>query len=338
MAIKVIYDNEMAAEIEPSLLDELLNPYKIKKFLRSDGWATVGIDPIRSRKEPEKYSGPERRGFGNYEDLFSNPRKDISSKEVCVWDKNRHLVSTCNFQTLFESAPGLMLVLNPQLKIAAVSDMYLTATMTKREDIIGRDLFEVFPDNPDDPDASGVKNLGASLMRVLHKKIPDVMPVQKHYIRRPSEEGGGFGERYWSAVNTPVLDKNRKILYIIHRIEDVTEYVKFKLEGIEADLKNGELLSRLVRMESEIFNKTKEIAEVNKRLRQMVEEKELILKEVHHRVKNNMMTISTILKLQSQFTKDQKVKDVLNESGNRIKSMQIIYDKLNYSSDFQVGS
>lgn len=54
-----------------------------------------------------------------------------------------------DFQALFESAPGLYLVLTPALTIVAVSDAYLKATMTKREEILGRRLFEVFPDNPD---------------------------------------------------------------------------------------------------------------------------------------------------------------------------------------------
>ena len=71
-----------------------------------------------------------------------------------------------DFRTLFESAPGLYLVLTPDLTIVAASDAYLHATMTKREDIVGRKLFDVFPDNPDDPQATGVRNLRASLGRV----------------------------------------------------------------------------------------------------------------------------------------------------------------------------
>ncbi len=64
-----------------------------------------------------------------------------------------------DFQALFESAPGLYLVLTPALTIVAVSDAYLKATMTKREEVLGRGLFEVFPDNPDDPTATGVRTI-----------------------------------------------------------------------------------------------------------------------------------------------------------------------------------
>ena len=72
-----------------------------------------------------------------------------------------------DFRALFEGAPDLYLVLTPDLKIVAVSEAYLRATMTTRDDIVGRGLFDVFPDNPHDPAATGVSNLNASLQRVL---------------------------------------------------------------------------------------------------------------------------------------------------------------------------
>jgi PAS domain-containing protein len=100
-----------------------------------------------------------------------------------------------DFRSLFESAPGLYLVLAPDFMIVAASDAYLRATMTRREEILGRVLFEVFPDNPDDPDATGVSNLRDSLERVLQNRVADVMAVQKYDIRRPDSEGGGFEER-----------------------------------------------------------------------------------------------------------------------------------------------
>jgi len=56
-----------------------------------------------------------------------------------------------DFRALFESAPGLYLVLDPEFTIVAASDAYLAATMTKRDEIVGRGIFDVFPDNPNDP-------------------------------------------------------------------------------------------------------------------------------------------------------------------------------------------
>jgi PAS domain-containing protein len=104
---------------------------------------------------------------------------------------------------LFESTPGRSLVLSPDLVIVAVSDAYLDATMTVREEIIQRGIFDVFPDNPDDPGATGVRNLESSLQRVLRERVADTMPLQKYDIRRPRAEGAEFEERYWAPVNMP---------------------------------------------------------------------------------------------------------------------------------------
>src|SRR5687767_10394252 len=90
-----------------------------------------------------------------------------------------------DFRTLFESAPGLYLVLTPDFVIVAASDAYLRATMTTRETVLGRGIFDVFPDNPADPSATGAARLRASLERVLRDGAADVMPVQKYDIRRP---------------------------------------------------------------------------------------------------------------------------------------------------------
>jgi PAS domain-containing protein len=164
-----------------------------------------------------------------------------------------------NFQRLFESVPGLYLVLTPTFYIIAVSDAYLSATMTEREKILGRHLFEVFPDNPNDPRATGVANLKESLKKVLRFRKPDAMAVQKYDIRRPMSEGGGFEERYWSPVNSPVFDKADEVSCIIHRVEDVTEFVRLKQARTEESRFTEELRKRAENMESEIFIRAREI-------------------------------------------------------------------------------
>jgi PAS domain-containing protein len=122
------------------------------------------------------------------------------------------MTPTLDFQALFQSSPGLYLVLSRQFEIIAVSDAYLCATLTDREAIVGRGLFDVFPDNPDDRAADGVRKLRASLQRVLEHKIPDTMPIQKYDIRRPESEGGGFEERHWRPTNSPVLASDGSVL------------------------------------------------------------------------------------------------------------------------------
>jgi signal transduction histidine kinase/DNA-binding response OmpR family regulator len=173
-----------------------------------------------------------------------------------------------DFRVLFESAPNLYLVLTADLNIVAVSDGYLQATKTQREAILGKHLFEVFPDNPDDPEATGVRTLRASLERVLASRAADTMAVQKYDIRRPEAEGGGFEVRHWSPINTPVLAADGSVRYIIHKVEDVSEFVRLKALGNEQARLNQELLGRAEQMESEIFLRAQQIQEANARLRQ----------------------------------------------------------------------
>lgn len=162
-----------------------------------------------------------------------------------------------DFRLLFDSAPGLYLVLTPDLRIVAVSNNYLAATMTRREDLLHRGIFDVFPDNPDDPDATGVRNLRESLDRVVQLRVPDAMAVQKYDVRRPADAGGAFEVRYWSPLNTPVIDSAGVLRYIIHRAEDVTEFIRLRdRESAQAR-----------RMESEILARAQEIQAVNRELR-----------------------------------------------------------------------
>ncbi len=174
-----------------------------------------------------------------------------------------------DFRALFESIPGLYLVLKPDFTIVAVSNAYLEATMTQRKDILDRGLFDIFPDNPNDPAATGTQNLRASLTRVLKEGRSDAMAVQKYDIRRPESEGGGFEERYWSPLNTPVLDK--AVQYIIHKVEDVTEFIRLKNRDMEHNTLTQklrqELRTKTEQMESEIFLRAQQLQEVNQQLR-----------------------------------------------------------------------
>jgi PAS domain S-box-containing protein len=129
------------------------------------------------------------------------------------------MMEQTNFKSLFENAPGLYLVLLPNLEIVAVSDEYLLATMTQRDEITGKYLFDVFPDNPDDPHADGVSNLRASLNYVIQHKQTHVMDIQKYDIRR---NDGTFEARFWSPLNKPVLGSDGELQYIIHSVKDVS--------------------------------------------------------------------------------------------------------------------
>lgn len=75
--------------------------------------------------------------------------------------------------------------------------------------------------------------------------------------------------------------------------------------------------------------------QIEEKVKSLLAEKEVILKEVHHRIKNNMNTIKSLLSLQTATTKEPAALEALNDAESRIHSMMVLYDKLYRSSDFR---
>lgn len=132
-----------------------------------------------------------------------------------------------DFRLCFEALPQMVLVLSPgpDYIMVAANEGRFQGTNTRREDCIGRSVFEVFGRNPDEQAEFGTGVLRASLERVMQTRKPDHMAITKYDIPRPASDGGGFEVRYWSPTNTPVLDDLGEVIYILHQTEDVTEQV-----------------------------------------------------------------------------------------------------------------
>ena len=133
------------------------------------------------------------------------------------------MMKTIDYKASFEQSPSLVIMMDLNFIILSASDAYLHATQTIREQIVGRDLFEVFPDNPSDTTADGVSNVRDSLNRVIKSKNAEKIAVVKYDIPRPESEGGGFIQKYWQPIHTPVLDEFNEVKYVLQYVEDVTE-------------------------------------------------------------------------------------------------------------------
>ncbi|HEX8331222.1 MAG TPA: PAS domain S-box protein [Segetibacter sp.] len=127
--------------------------------------------------------------------------------------------------TLFEARPGLSVALlpdAPKFTVVAVSDDFIKITGFQRETVIGRGHFELFPQSPDDKDFTGERNLRASLEYVIQNKEVNELPLQRYDI--PNSDGT-FSEKYWKALNVPVLNNAGEVQYLIHTSEDVTNQI-----------------------------------------------------------------------------------------------------------------
>ncbi|MGW5212306.1 PP2C family protein-serine/threonine phosphatase [Streptomyces sp. NPDC004051] len=170
--------------------------------------------------------------------------------------------SRIDYRALFAVSPSPYLVLDPDLVVVDVNQAYLRVTGRTREEMIGRRLFEVHPDNPADPDADGVRNLNASLQRVLRSREPDTMAVQKYDVP-VSGQPGVFREKWWSPVNTPLLGPDGQVEWLLHRVEDMTEFVLTRPLHSRPEDPESEHKA----LESELYVRAQELQHLNEELR-----------------------------------------------------------------------
>lgn len=252
------------------------------------------------------------------------------------------------FQLLFEASPHPYLILRPDaaFTIMAVNDRYLSATGTQRDAIVGHGLFEIFPDNPNDKSVSGVGDLHMSLNRVVSDRQLDTMGVQKYDIPR-RDGGGGFEVKYWSPVNTPVFAKDGSVAYIIHHVEDVTEFI---LGRERANLEKAEQLGKIEahaeRMEAEVMRRASEVKDANRALKtamQKLEQREMelaaasrakdsFLATMSHEIRTPLTGMLGMLELLSMTRLDNEQRVTLDtawDSGRGL--LRIVSDVLDWS-------
>ena len=132
-------------------------------------------------------------------------------------------MDTKDYISMFEQSSEMLAVIDTKFNIIDVSNAFLKGTKTKRENIIGKDIFHVFPSNPNDLEANSEGKIRASFNRVLKNKTNDIISVIKYDIPKPESEGGGYELKYWRPHHYPILDELNNVKYIMQKVEDVTE-------------------------------------------------------------------------------------------------------------------
>ncbi|MDT0466485.1 PP2C family protein-serine/threonine phosphatase [Streptomyces gibsoniae] len=168
-----------------------------------------------------------------------------------------------DYQALFAATVSPHLVLSPDLVILDVNDAFCRAVHRPREDLVRRYLFDAFPENPADPKAEGVRSLRDSLPRVLRTGEPETLVVQKYDIPVP-DRPRVFEERWACPINVPVPGPDGQVAWILHRMEDVTDFVLAHADCARP----GTALSEREAMEAELYVRAQELQRLNEQLRQ----------------------------------------------------------------------
>lgn len=124
--------------------------------------------------------------------------------------------------TIESAAEGFMVIdPRPELRIVDINDAFAALTLSSRRHVPGEKLFDVFPDNPDDPEADGVGNLFASIQRAAQSGRAHTMAVQRYDVQ---DAAGRFVEKHWQPTNTPIFDEAGRLVFVLHHALDVTPW------------------------------------------------------------------------------------------------------------------
>ena len=136
-----------------------------------------------------------------------------------------------DYAAAYRDLPIAVVLLTPEFEMADVNLAYLQVTGRTREELLGRNIFDAFPDNPSDPDANGVRELSASLARVLVTGKPDALSMQRYDAEVPGCPGV-YAQRYWCPVNAPVFGPDGHVVLIAHCVEEITDRVSKFMHGL----------------------------------------------------------------------------------------------------------
>jgi PAS domain S-box-containing protein len=144
-----------------------------------------------------------------------------------------------DYAAVYRHLPVPVLLITPEFAIADVNLAFAQKAGRTREELLGRNIFDAFPEDPSDLGATGVQNSSASMRRVLATGEPDAMEFQRYDAEVPTSPGL-FTKQYWSGVNAPVFGQDGRVVLIACCGEDVTDRMRRFMSVLAADAAGDE--------------------------------------------------------------------------------------------------
>jgi PAS domain S-box-containing protein len=166
-----------------------------------------------------------------------------------------------DFAALFDIAPNAYMVLDRELRYVAANATYLEVTASTREGLIGRKLFDLFPNDPADPNNVPAQMLRKSLERVLSTGERDHLALIPYRVPLNVDGEVRVVDRYWSATHVPITDAGGKVAYILQHTVDVTA-----LHERERATREAEGTGAPIRDEAGVFARARAVQEENARI------------------------------------------------------------------------
>ncbi|REL29140.1 PAS domain S-box protein [Rhodohalobacter sp. SW132] len=166
-------------------------------------------------------------------------------------------ISASHILAVFRNLPGATLIVNadqPDFTIYEVNDAHLRFTGLKRENIVGKKMFDIFPGSTEKGLSDSARSLKGSFEKVLYTGESDQLETLRYDIEMP--DTGEFVERHWKITNTPVFDESGKIIFIANSAKDVTKRVRSEKRNLlyrEKLLKNKKKLDSILNHSPDII-------------------------------------------------------------------------------------